>query len=139
MLLRNGKEYTIIMEKDGDLFINVGDSSFPPHLQEYKPFCDGNGCCGKITIVCHMCGIERCNDHMDGFSAECSCCHKDFCDICVDILDNRDDHMCDINLATFVVSIVNQGAIRELMTALAVMMRKSQCSHRQKRCRRTTR
>ena len=60
---------------------------------------DGEYCCSKADandwiLECYQCNIKVCSDHMDEFSADCNCCHHDFCGKCCEIINKEETNRC---------------------------------------------
>ena len=95
MLLRNGKEYVVVFGASGSLKIAYSYTTFPEHLKKYRPHLHCSKCVKSPWLTCGMCGIECCSNHIDYFSADCECCHDDFCEDCCEIINQRDSNKCD--------------------------------------------
>jgi hypothetical protein len=46
-------------------------------------------------LVCSMCGTESTNENQERFVAECNCCHRDFCEVCVELIKKNKDNKCN--------------------------------------------
>ncbi len=60
---------------------------------------DGEYCCSETNadywvLECYQCHIKVCSDHMDEFSADCNCCHHDFCGKCCEIINKEETNRC---------------------------------------------
>ena len=46
-------------------------------------------------LICPMCGTESTDETQELFVAECNCCHRDFCEKCVEIIQKNIDNKCN--------------------------------------------
>lgn len=91
MLLRNGKEYVREYYQNKYQYTDI---IYPDHLLKYKTMY----CCYEAKkeshIQCGGCLDEACAEHQSFYSADCSCCHRDFCPDCCAIIIESNDMKC---------------------------------------------